>query len=97
MLVLGASSSSTTPKAEAPVKRSWRSRRSVSRISYGHLVLKVVRLGDPKAGFGRRASPAPGTYQLHKTSRKVSPPVTMTPRVPGTIGDASRMVEKKAK
>ena len=59
--------------------------------------MKVVRLDDPKAGCGRRASPAPGTYQLHKTSRKVSPLITMTPRVPGTTGGASRMAEKKAK
>ena len=69
----------------------------MSRKRYGHQVVKVVRLGDPKAGFGRRASPAPGKYQLRKTSRKISPPVTMTPRVPGTTGDASRMVENKAK
>ena len=94
-LVPGASSSSTTPMVQEPAQRSWRSRRSVSRIRYGHRVVKVVRLDDPKAGFGRRASPAPGTYQLHKTSRKISPPVTMTPRVPGTTGDASRMVEKR--
>ena len=55
------------------------------------------RLDDPKAGFGRRASPASGSYQLLKQSRKVSSPKTMTPRVPGTTGDACRMVEKKAK
>ena len=36
----GASSSTATPKAEAPVKRSWRSRRSVSRIRYGQQVVK---------------------------------------------------------
>ena len=59
--------------------------------------MRVVRLDDPKAGFGRRACSALGKYQLQKTSRKISPPVTMTPRVPGTTGDASRMVEKKAK
>ena len=84
-------------KAEAPLKKSWRSRRSVSRIRYGQHIVKVVRLDDPKVGFGRRASPTPGSYQLLKTSRKVSPPATMTPRVPGTTGDAIRMVEKKAK
>ena len=82
----GTSSSSTTPVADEPAERSRRSRRSVSRIRYGHQVVKVVRLGDPKAGFGRRAFSAPGKYQLHKTRRKISPPVTMTPRVPGTTG-----------
>ena len=93
----GASSSTATPKVEALAKRSWRSRRSVSRIRYGQQVVQVLRLDDPKAGFGRRASPASGSYQLLKQSRKVSPPKTMTPRVPGTTGDACRMVEKKAK
>ena len=79
----GASSSTAAPKAEAPVRKSWRSRRSVSRIRYGQQVVKVVRLAAPKAGFGRRASPASGSYQLLKQSRKVSPPKIMTLRVPG--------------
>ena len=69
----------------------------MSRIRYGQQIVRVVRLDDPKAGFGRRASHASGSYQSLKQSRKGSPPKTMTPRVPGTTGDASRMVEKKAK
>ena len=35
-----------------------------SRVRYGQQVAIVVRLADPKAGFGRRQSPVAGSYQL---------------------------------
>ena len=66
----GASSSSVAPKSAEPSVKTWRSRRSVSRIRYGQQIVNVVRLSDPKGGFGRRESPAVGTYQLMKQSRK---------------------------
>ena len=92
----GASSSSAPMASPTPTTQSWRSRRSVSRIRYGKQVVKVVRLADPKAGFGRRKSPAPGEYQLLNQSRKQSPPQTMIQRVPGTTVNACKLVERKA-
>jgi hypothetical protein len=59
--------------------------------------VKVVRLDDPRAGFGRRKLRAPEHCQIIGQSRKVAPHVFHTTRVPGTTGDASEMVMKNAR
>ena len=74
----------------------WLRRRSISRAHYGKNTIRVIRMSDPKAGFGRRSSPAPGSSQLLKQSRKTSPVRIQSERIPGTTGPASEMVAKKA-
>ena len=69
----GASSSSAAPKSIEASAKSCRSRRSDSRVRCGQQIVKVVRLANRKAGFGRRGSLAAGPYQLLKQNRKVSP------------------------
>ena len=58
--------------------------------------MKVVRLDDPKVGFGRCKSLAPGHSHIIGQSRKVAPQVLQTTRVPGATGNASEIVVKQA-
>ena len=73
---------------------NWRSRRSVSRIRYGRKTVKIIRLDDAGAGFGRRRSPAPGHSQIAGQSRKAAHPELRTARVPGTTVSASDLVSR---
>ena len=92
----GAASSSQQVTKSKPKLEAWRRRRAVSRVRYGKRTVRVVRLSDPRVGFGRRRSPAPGKLQELKQGRKDSPPRIFTTRVAGTTGGASDLISKKA-
>ena len=77
-----------------PMLEEWLRRRSVSRARYGKNTIRAIRLSETKAGFCRRSSPAPGTSQLLKQSRKTSPAKIKSEHIPGTTGPASDMVAK---
>jgi hypothetical protein len=83
--------------AQRTVTSNWRARRSVSRIRYGKKTVKVIRLDDGRAGFGRRRSLAPGHAQVTGQSRKAASHDLYTTRVPGTTVSASDMVSNMTK
>ena len=85
------------PKRSRAGLADWRKRRSASRIHYGKRTLRVVRLADAKAGFRRRRSPAPGTPQMMRQSRKVDAPVVLTNPVLGSTNSDSDAVRGKAR
>ena len=91
-----ASSMQPTPK-DKPKLDDWRRRRSVSRVRYRRRTVRVARLSDPKAGFGRRRSPAPGKPQELKQSRKDSPPKIFTTRFAVKTRSASDFISRKAR
>ena len=94
-VTLTAASSSTT--ARRTVTSNWRARRSVSRIRYGKQTVKVIRLDDGRAGFGRRRSPALGHSQTIGQGRKSGHQELHTTGVLGTPVSASDLVSKKMK
>ena len=57
--------------------------------------MKVIRLDDARAGFGRRHSPAPGHSHTIGMSRKIAHPELVAARVPGTAVSASDLVFRK--
>jgi hypothetical protein len=59
--------------------------------------VKVIRLDDAKAGFGRRRSLAPGHSQTIGISRKAAHPELVAARVPGTTVSASDLVSRKTR
>ena len=59
--------------------------------------MKVIRLDDTRAGFGRRRSPAPGHSQTIGISRKVAHLELVAARVPGTTVSASDLVSRRKK
>ena len=59
--------------------------------------MKVIRLDDAKAGFGRRRSLAPGHSQIIGLSRKVAHLELVVARVPGTTVNASDLVSRQTK
>ena len=59
--------------------------------------MKIIRLADAKAGFGRRRSFAPGHSHTIGISRKAAHPELVAARVPGTTVSASDLVSRKTK
>ena len=59
--------------------------------------MKVIRLDDARAGFGRRRSLAPGHSHTIGLSRKAAHLELVAARVPGTTVSASDLVSRKTK
>ena len=87
-------SASSAAAPQETVTSNWRSRRSVSRIRYGRKTVKIIRLDEAGAGFGRRRSPAPGHPQTTGQSRKAAHQELRTSRIPGTTVSASDLVAR---
>ena len=81
-------------KDRRTLRPAWRRRRPISRIKFGRRTVKVVRLGDPKVGFGRRESLAPGSSQFATQNRKASPPAILTPKMPGATEPATGLISR---
>ena len=68
----GVASSSQPISRDKPKLVDWRKRRSVASVKYAKSTAGVVRISDPKVGFGGRRSLALGSQQELKQGRKDS-------------------------